>query len=76
MPGAILALMPKCPACLAAYLALGAGIGISVPAAANLRMVAIVLAVVVLDVLAIRAVHLFVVRRLASLEILRKEESL
>jgi len=37
VPIATLALMPKCPVCLAAYLALVSGIGISVTSAAYLR---------------------------------------
>jgi len=43
-PGVRLAILPKCPACLAAYIAVGTGIGISVSAAAGIRVSMILLA--------------------------------
>jgi hypothetical protein len=54
VPGTVLALMPKCPACLAAYVALGTGIGLSVPAAGHVRTALIVLSASLLALLAAR----------------------
>jgi hypothetical protein len=58
VPGAVLALMPKCPICLAAYVALGTGFTMSCSSAHILMRV--------LTVLCISTLALCVVRRVVS----------
>jgi hypothetical protein len=58
VPGAIFVLIPKCPMCLAAYIALWTGIGLSISAAIYLRVLVLVLCVVVILFLAARSARL------------------
>ena len=45
IPGITLVLIPKCPLCFAAYVAIGTGIGLSVPTATYLRIALLVLCI-------------------------------
>jgi len=60
IPGTILALLPKCPVCVAAYVALWTGIGLSLSAATHLRTFLMLVCIgVILCLVAINARRLF-----------------
>ena len=67
VPSAILALIPKCPICLAAYIALWTGLGLSVAVVANLRLILIIVCVISLLFLAARQARRSTARPCASL---------
>jgi hypothetical protein len=54
IPSATLALIPKCPACLAAYVALWTGLGLSLSAAAYLRGTLLFLCIAALILLIVK----------------------
>ena len=64
LPALVLALLPKCPACLAAYVALGTGISLSVAAASLLRTSLIGICVAMLVLLMANALRTLPMSRL------------
>jgi hypothetical protein len=65
VPTAILALIPKCPACVAGYAVIGTSVGFSLSAFAQLRLAIIILCLVSLSFVGIKSV-LYIVTRIAS----------
>src|SRR5262245_51661349 len=63
VPGATLALLPKCPACVVGYVALATGLGISVTTAAHLRTLLAMLCMASLVVVVARCLRRFKTRR-------------
>ena len=62
VPSAALALLPKCPACVAAYVALATGVGISLPAATHLRAMLVALCLASLGFIMARRLRGFMAR--------------
>ena len=65
VPTAVLALIPKCPVCVAGYAVIGTSVGFSLSAFAQLRLAIIILCLVSLSYLGTKSV-LYVVTRIAS----------
>lgn len=63
LPATLLAVLPKCPICLAAYIAVGTGIGVSITAASWLRMFLVAACLASLSLFAAAHVSRLIARR-------------
>lgn len=59
LPGVILLVMPKCPVCIAGYIAFATGIGVSLTLVEGIRAVAMTLCATVLAFTAIKTICRF-----------------
>lgn len=57
LPGVVLALMPKCPLCLAAYVAMATGLSLTATAAGQLREWTIILCLAMPGLLILRQIR-------------------
>ena len=62
VPSVTLALLPKCPACVVAYVALATGLGISISTAAHLRTLLVLLCAAALIFVAAKRLRRFMAR--------------
>jgi hypothetical protein len=66
VPGTVLALLPKCPACVATYAVIGAGVGFSLPGMTYLRVLLAIVCTVSLLYVAVRRMRPFIATILAA----------
>lgn len=57
VPSAVMVFMPKCPACVAGYIALFTGIGITLPLATKLHVGVLAACIIILFALTVSVIH-------------------